>query len=41
MYCRNNTGTVSHVLCKEVIILCLYLGESTIRGSTSTVVCKI
>ena len=35
MYCRNCTGTVSCVLCKEVyLILCPYLGESTIGAST-------
>ena len=41
MYCRNYTGTVSRVLCREVyytvsfverfIILC-HLGESIVRG---------
>ena len=30
MYRRNYTGTVSCVLCREVFILCPYLGESTI-----------
>ena len=35
MYCRNYTGTVSCVLCREVYyILCPYLGESTIGGFT-------
>ena len=35
MYCRNYTGTVSCVLCREVIILCPYLGESTIGKFTA------
>ena len=34
MYCRNYTGTISCVLCREVIILCPYLGESIIAGFT-------
>ena len=34
MYCRNYTGTVSCVLCREVSYTVSYLGESTIRGST-------
>ena len=36
MYCRNYTGTVSCVVSfvERFIILCPYLGETTIRGST-------
>ena len=29
-YCRNYTGAISRVLCKRFVILCPYLGESTI-----------
>ena len=31
MCCRNYTGTVSHVFVDRFVILCPYLGESTIR----------
>ena len=39
MNCRNYTGTKVVSFVERFIILCPCLGESTIRGSTSTVVC--
>ena len=33
MYCRNYTGTVSLSFVERFIVLCPYLGESTIGGS--------
>ena len=34
MYCRNYTGTVSHVLCREVYYTVSLFGESTIGSFT-------
>ena len=32
--CRNYTGTASRILCREVVVLCPCLGESTNIDST-------